>query len=260
MENNNLSSIIPETETNIFVLPPQSNNDNTNNSDFNYQDIFTNIDIFYQSYLTFSKVDENSTTIVSVIKNNEIIEHYVFLNNQNICDKFITTKPNIKSKLKLENEKICSICSENLIKDNNNDDDNKIFFDLCQINCCSNHYHIACLDKWIFNCYKQNKYPTCPLCRNTINCDIHLSYYEETKNIENINLINTFNNNYRYEFNSETNKYLIYNLRTNNIKMTLSKYDVDFVMTHANCDMELSISSLVNQSGDIVNAIMYLEM
>jgi len=99
-------------------------------------------------------------TINNYVKD-DFMEHIITDCNNKIQSRYITSKPNINSKQKISNEKICSICMEDFdINDNTLDN-------CCLNKCCSNHFHISCLNKWILNNFEQNKQPSCPLCRKS---------------------------------------------------------------------------------------------
>ena len=66
--------------------------------------------------------------------------------------------------------------------------------------------------------------------------------------------------NYKYELNLETKIYSIYDLDTEELKMTLSEIDVNLVIQQSGCILNHAISTLVEEEGDIVNSIMALTM
>lgn len=108
-------------------------------------------------------------TINNCVKN-DCVEHIITDGDNTIQAIYITSKPNIDSKQKISNEKICSICAEDF------DIDDNMLDDCCFNKCCSNHFHTSCLNKWILNNFEQNKYPSCPLCRKSIEMNYNLAY------------------------------------------------------------------------------------
>lgn len=108
-------------------------------------------------------------TINNCVKN-DCVEHIITDGNNKIQATYITSKPNNDSKQKISNEKMCSICAE----DFNIDD--RIYDDCCFNKCCSNHFHTSCLNKWILNNFEQNKCPSCPLCRKSIEMNYNIAY------------------------------------------------------------------------------------
>ena len=210
----------------------------------------------------------------------DYVEHIITDGNNKIQGIYITSKPNIDSKQKILNEKICSICTEDF------DIDNTVLDDCCLNKCCSNHFHISCMNKWILKNFEQNKCPSCPLCRKSIDTNYNLLYNnlypslsivrrqereidnetlgQITHNVQNSNsntnqILNEFNVgsiNYRYEFNLETKIYSVYYLDTGELKMTLPKSDVDLVIDQSFCTLKRAISTLVEFSGNVVDTIM----
>jgi hypothetical protein len=78
-------------------------------------------------------------------ENRQINMQFYTLENHDIKNNTIT-----EVKIKLNNDKVCCICLENVI-------------DGYFLNCCNHHYHVDCLQNWIMR--KTN----CPLCRKNIN-------------------------------------------------------------------------------------------
>lgn len=218
-------------------------------------------------------------TIKNCVKD-DCVEHIIMDENNKIQEIYITSKPNIYSKQKISNEKICSICTDNF------DIDDNILNDCCLNKCCYNHFHTSCMNKWILKNFEQNKCPSCPLCRKSIDTNYNLSYNnlysslsivrrlereidnvtlgQITHNVQNSNsntnqILNEFNVgsiNYRYELNLETKIYSIYDVNSGELKMTLPKSDVDLVIDQSFCTLKRAISTLVEFSGNVVDTIM----
>ena len=108
-------------------------------------------------------------TIKNCVKD-DCVEHIIMDRNNKIQTIYITSKPNINSKQKISDEKLCSICTEDFVIDDN------ILNVCCMNKCCSNHFHTSCINKWILKNFKQNKCPSCPLCRKSIKTNYNLMY------------------------------------------------------------------------------------
>lgn len=144
------------------------------------------------SQLATRYITSKKYTINNCVKD-DCVEHFITDSNNKIQSRYITSKPNIDSKQKILNEKMCSICMEDFDINNNTLDD------CCLNKCCSNHFHISCINKWILNNFKQNKQPSCPLCRKsfetspnpfpTISNDIDARNITETETDNLINIL-----------------------------------------------------------------------
>ena len=77
---------------------------------------------------------------------------------------------------------------------------------------------------------------------------------------QNSNESNISSINYRYELNSQTKIYSIYEINSGELKTTLTEQDVNIVIREANCSLNQAIKALIEQDCDIVNAIMALTM
>lgn len=234
--------------------------------------------------------------IINNYVKDDCIEHIITDDNNKIQATYITSKPNINSKQKISNEKTCSICAEDFNIDDNMLDD-RCFNKCCSNHFHTSCLNKWILNNFEQNkhpfcplCRKSIKKNYNNLYPSIISYDIEaysqdietvfetksvVQYFgpstststSTTNNQQSSNQLPTISNvfsvdtiNYKYELNLETKIYSIYDLYTEELKMTLTEQDVNIVIQQSGYSHYQVIKALVEEEGDIVNAIMSLTM